>query len=452
MPKSIAATGFYLILLLCPLLLAAQTAPTSTVDINQRIADLEQQLQQLKAQVAAQGNAQAPAATSVTPSNVVAVATAPTAAPGPLDGIASVLKGATVTGLVDTYYGYNFNQPVTRISGLRLFDQRTNQFALNLVELGVVKTPDATSRLGYNITLGFGDAMNIVNASDPSFMQYLKESYLSYMAPIGAGLQIDFGKFVTPAGAEVIESNANFNYSRSLLFNYAIPFYHFGGRAKYAFNSKVAVTGYMVNGWNDIVHDSNPLNNSINGNTTLIPIPNNYTNSGMTGGLSFAWTPNKKVSLTETWFGGPGATPADGDNWRNLSDTVLTYTPNAKLTLTANGDYGRSQKPVGSTHAVDWSGIAGYAKYQFAPLWALAGRYEYYNDHTGFTTGTAQHVNEVTATMERKFVQHLISRFEYRFDDSNQKFFQKGAARLSNTQQTVMAGLIFVLEPDAAAK
>jgi hypothetical protein len=450
MRKSIAATGFYLILLLCPLLPAAQTAPPSTVDINQRIVDLEQQLQQLKAQVAAQGNAQAPAVTPATSSNAVAVATAPAAAPGPLDGIASVLKGATVTGLVDTYYGYNFNQPKSRVSGLRLFDQRTNQFALNLVELGVVKTPDVTSRLGYNITFGFGDAMNIVNASDPSFMQYLKETYLSYLAPIGKGLQIDFGKFVTPVGAEVIESNLNLNYSRGLLFNYAIPFYHFGGRAKYTFNGKVAVTGYLVNGWNDIVHDSNPLNNSVNGNTALIPIANNYTNSGKTGGLSFAWTPNKKVSLTETWFGGPGATPADGDNWRNLSDTVVTFTPNAKLTLTANGDYGRSQKPLGFTHAVDWSGIAGYAKYQYTPLWALAGRYEYYNDHTGFTTSTAQHINEVTGTLERKFVQHLVSRFEYRFDDSNQKFFQKGASRLANTQQTVMAGLIFVLEPDAA--
>ena len=199
-----------------------------------------------------------------------------------------------------------------------------------------------------------------------------------------------------------------------------------------------------------IVHDSNPINNSVNGNTTLIPIANNYTNSGKTGGLSFAWTPNKKVSLTETWMGGPGATPADGNNWRNLSDTVITYTPNAKLTLTANGDYGRSQKPLGFTHAVDWSGIAGYAKYQYTPLWALAGRYEYYNDHTGFTTGTAQHINEITGTLERKFVQHLISRFEYRFDNSNQNFFQKGASRFANTQQTVMAGLIFVLEPDAA--
>ena len=175
------------------------------------------------------------------------------------------MKGATINGLIDIYYGDNFNSPSNHISGLRLFDQRANEFALNLIELGLVKTPDSSSRLGYNFTLGFGDAMQIVNAADPTFMQYVKEAYMSYMAPVGKGLQIDFGKFVTPAGAEVIESNANMNYSRSLLFNYAIPFYHFGGRLKYAFNDKYSLTGYLVNGWNDIVHDSNPLNNLVNG-------------------------------------------------------------------------------------------------------------------------------------------------------------------------------------------
>ena len=39
---------------------------------------------------------------------------------------------------------------------------------------------------------------------------------------------MDFGKFVTSAGAEVIESKDNWNYSRSLLFAYAIPYWHFG--------------------------------------------------------------------------------------------------------------------------------------------------------------------------------------------------------------------------------
>ncbi len=461
-----------LVLLFSSVLLLAQSSPAApSADVNQRIADLEKQLQELRGELATLKQAQpAPAPQALTisaqapvgaqaPASQVAAAT-PTPAPpaGPLDGIASVIKGATVTGLVDGYYEYNFNQPSTRISGLRSFDQRTNQFAMNLVEIGLVKTPDASARLGYNVTLGFGDAMKIVNASDPDYLQFLKEAYLSYMAPIGKGLQFDFGKFVTPAGAEVIETNANVNYSRGLLFNYAIPFYHFGGRAKYAFSDKVALTGYLVNGWNDIVHDSNPLNNSINGvpqsaTGTIFPvITNNYSNSGMTGGLSLALTPSKKLSFTETWLGGPGATPVDGNNWRNLSDTVITYSPTGKLTLTANGDYGRSQRPLLSGlngRPADWSGIAGYAKYQFKPVYAFAMRYEFYNDHTGITTGTGQHVNEFTGTLERKFAQHLISRFEYRYDDSNRNFFSRGATRTAKTQQTVTAGLIFVLEPDA---
>jgi hypothetical protein len=413
------------------------------VDINQRISDLEQQLQQLKAELAnvTQSKTQTPPATQVAPSTSVAVATAPAPAPGPLDGIASVLKGATVNGLVDGYYGFNFNSPANRTSGLRLFDNATNQFALNLVELGLDKAPDASSRLGYDVTLGFGNAMNVVNSTDPGglgFAQYLKQAYMSYLAPVGKGLTLTFGKFVTPAGAEVIESNKDWNYSRSLLFNYAIPFYHFGLSAAYTFNDKYTMTGYVVNGWNNLV---------------------DTYNSGKTGGLSFAWTPNKKVSLTQTWMGGPGATPLDGGNWRNLSDTVITYTPNSKLSLMANGDYGRVQRltPVAAAAcgaacngAVDWAGVAGYVKYQYNPLWAVAGRYEFYNDHTGFTTGTAQHINEFTGTLERKFVQHLITRAEYRFDDSsNSHAFNKDATKFAKTQSTVEAGLIFVLEPDS---
>ena len=37
---------------------------------------------------------------------------------------------------------------------------------------------------------------------------------------------MDFGKFVTSAGAEVIEAKDNWNYSRSLLFVNAIPYLH----------------------------------------------------------------------------------------------------------------------------------------------------------------------------------------------------------------------------------
>jgi hypothetical protein len=66
------------------------------------------------------------------------------------------------------------------------------------------------------------------------------------------GLEVDFGEFVTAAGAEVIETNANWNYSRSLLFAWAIPYYHFGLRGAVPVGSHFTGGVQVVNGWNNI--------------------------------------------------------------------------------------------------------------------------------------------------------------------------------------------------------
>ncbi len=443
----------------------AQTDTTqqNSAEVSREVQELRKEVEELRSQVSllkAGGSPSTTAsATAAAQSPAPAPASAPPAAkPDPLGGLSSVLGGASFTGLVDGYYSFNFNQPAagsTALSGapgnftsLRLFDPRNNQFALNLIELGLVKNPDADNRLGYKVIFGFGDAMqqiNVVSGGDPSFLQYLKEGYLSYLAPLGKGLQFDVGKFVTPNGAEVIESNANWNYSRSLLFNYAIPFYHYGVRAQYTFSPKFSLTGYLVNGWNDIIHDTST----------------GYNNSSKTGGLSFVWTATKKLTLTENWMGGPGATQLDGNHWRNLFDTVIGYNLNSKWSVQLNGDYGRVEATtLSANRPVDWWGMAGYVKYQFNPKYAFATRYEYYNDPNGYTTGilnpngVGPHIQEVTATFERRIATHLVSRLEYRHDESNQSFFPKGKAGnpLVNGQNTMALGMMFVLEASEANK
>ena len=99
----------------------------------------------------------------------------------------------------------------------------------------------------------------MINAFEPGgtdFLRNIEEGYISYLAPVGKGLQIDFGKFTTPIGAEVIEAKDNWNYSRSLLFALAIPYYHTGLRLTYAPTSKVSVMGLVVNGWNNVVENN----------------------------------------------------------------------------------------------------------------------------------------------------------------------------------------------------
>jgi Putative beta-barrel porin-2, OmpL-like. bbp2 len=400
---------------------AQDTSQPSNADLAQRISDLEKQLADLKSALAAQKAAPAPAPAAQ------AVVSTPPAPAAPATTLASLLGPTTLSGFVDVYYDYNSNQPASRTTAYRNFDVNSSQIALNMLELVADKSVDTTNRVGYHIALGFGQAMNIVNSASPTetgFDQYLKEGYLEYMAPVGKGLQINVGKFVTPAGAEVIESKDNWNYTRSLLFAWAIPYFHFGLSAKYAFNSKFALTGYLVNGWNDSVDN----------------------NSGKTTGFSAAYTPNAKFGFTENYLVGPEQAN-DNSDFRHLSDTVITYNPNAKLSLMANYDYGHdhglSPTSLVFPTPVWWSGIAGYIKYSPNAIWTVATRGEYFKDHNGFSTGTPQDLSEFTITLQRMIASKIISRLEFRRDMSNEPTFPYRDGLFKDAQNTVTLGLIY---------
>jgi hypothetical protein len=403
-------------------------------ELEKQVSDLRNELAGLKQNEAMSSKTKTSASAEVSQPNLVTTALTTTSST-PAMSIASLLGPTSVSGFVDTYYNYNSNQPSSRTNGFRSFDVASNQFALNLVELVVDKTPDpANSRTGYHIALGFGQAINAVNGSDPGglgFDQYLKEAYFSYLAPVGKGLQIDAGKFVTPHGAEVIETKDDWNYSRGLLFSYAIPYFHYGLRAKYAFNDKYSVTGYVVNGWNNIVEN----------------------NTGKTYGASFGWNPTKKISFIQNYMAGPEQTN-DNSNWRQLWDTVITYSPTSKLSFTVNGDYGRGDHPILATapnvifgpKPVFWTGVAGYVKYALNDKYTVVSRYEYYDDHDGFTTGTPQHFNGITETFQRTIASHIMSRLEFRRDMSNLPTFVKGNGMPVTAQNTMTAGVVFMFD------
>jgi hypothetical protein len=344
----------------------------------------------------------------------------------------NLVTGVVPIGLLDVYYSYNEHQPVSGVSTLRLFDDQTNQLALGLLELGFTKQAVPQSRFGYRLTAGFGDAINAVNSSDPGglgFAQYLHEGYASYLIPAGNGLRTDVGKFDTAIGAESMESAANWNYSRSLLYNDAIPFYGFGVRSQYDFTQKYALTGYLVNGWNNLV--------------------DTYS-SGKTKGLEFGWQPTAQFSITEAWLTGRGAT--DDTQEKSVSDTVARYAATPKLSFMADAVYGRSEPENAHQTSFFWTGAAGYAQYRFTPRWAAAARLEYYDDPSGWTTcgacktPTPQNLKEATLTGERTVERHLLGRFEYRYDTSSQPVFYRAATPIRE-QMTLTLGLVYTLQP-----
>jgi hypothetical protein len=325
------------------------------------------------------------------------------------------------SGLVDGYYSLNFNHPASGNNQLRNFDLKANQFSLNMAKVTMEHTADP---VGFRLDLGFGRAFDLIHAGEksPDVFRYIEQAYVSLKPPKGKGFQVDFGKFVTSAGAEVIESNSNWNYSRSLLFAWAIPYYHFGLRTTMPVGKYFTGGVQLVNGWNNVEDN----------------------NSGKTWGFTGTFA-NPKISWSNNYYVGPEKAGTN-KGYRQVYDTTLLLTPNPKANFYLNYDYGRD-KNVGRG-ANSWYGIAGAARFQLNGVWAFAPRLEWFKDKDGFSTGTAQSLKEVTLTVEAKLNDYAVTRFEYRRDWSDQPFFDRGgSAGVHKNQDTLLIGIVAFFGP-----
>jgi hypothetical protein len=342
-------------------------------------------------------------------------------APDPDKVTLNFFKGTEVGGLVDTYYLWNS----TKMAPLfHAFDSKHNSFDVSMAELWLTKAPAKDSPIGYKVRLNFGSAPDIMASASGQFAaespyKNIGEAYGSYLAPVGEGLQIDVGKFVTNAGAEVIEAKDDWNYTRSLLFQLAIPVYHAGIRLTYSPNSKVTLMGGVVNGWSDV--SDNNTGKSVMASVTLKP--------------TAGW------QIIENYIGGPEQ-PAESTDWRTLSDTVIIYTVNPTLSLMANYDY-THDTVLGKTNTTQ--GVAGYLKYQANKWVAVVPRVEYFNDAQGapWATGTVQNLTEATVTLEVKPADNFVWRIEYRGDWSNTSPFLDSSGKAQKNQQSLVFGFLF---------
>jgi Putative beta-barrel porin-2, OmpL-like. bbp2 len=351
------------------------------------------------------------------PAPAAAPAPAPTWSVGPMD----------ISGLIDGYYSYNANRPGDAANGqandLYNFNDKTDQFNLAEARLTLNHDPDP---VGAHVDLLFGRANTLVNGGSHDQGDYLEQAFLSLKPAKAKGLEMDFGKFVTSAGAEVIESKDNWSYSRSILFAWAIPYFHFGLRTSMPVSKTDTIGVQVVNGWNNVTAN--------NGGVTI----------GLTNALA-----KPKYTWSLNYYTGP-SNYSSQQGYRNLIDSTLLLTPSGKFNAYINYDYGQNRDSVASTGdgALNhWQGVAVAAHYQATGTSALTGRYEYFHDMNGFSTGTAQKLQEFTGTYEYKWAEGLLTRVEYRRDWSDQAFFHKGDTGLVDAQSTVTMAFVAFFGP-----
>jgi hypothetical protein len=308
---------------------------------------------------------------------------------------------------------------------LRVFDFQDNSLEIDAIELSIGKVAARPGDAGFRCDLTAGSSIPPVTHSSGLDMEDIDfhQLFLTFIAPIGSGLRLDFGKFVTSMGYEVIEGydGYNDNYSHSFLFGYAIPYTHTGMKATFAFSDRLSALLMVVNGWDNAV--DNNLSKSLGGQVSVQPT------EGMT--------------VSANYMVGPEKSDNESDN-RQLVDLVASYAPDSSVMVGLNGDYGTEQHSARSGGAAVWVGAAGYLRLILADNVSLCLRAEQFEDKDGLRTGVKQKLREVTLTPAFKVSPEFIVRGDLRLDHSDQDVFQR-EQKLTKNQFTASLNVLFVL-------
>ncbi len=363
---------------------------------------------------------------------VTPAAPPPPMAPPPPPAVAAPAAPAvpmpklTWTGLVDTYYMYLFN-PASGASSInppvgRAFDNSSNSINLALAKLSLNASIDPVT---FQFDLGYGGDATVVNGGSPGTDTFFIEQAYGEIALPG-NLTLDFGKFATTAGAEVIEANKNWLYSRSFLFG-IIPFVHTGVRANLKINDMVTVQASVVNNWGGVGDPDN--------------------NAWKTVGASISLTLNPMVSLIGTTYIGKEATQAlvgttPGDT-TILVDVVGAFTVNSAFGLNLNFDYVKAPPTtsVADDHQV---GVSVMGRYVISDRLNFAARGEFLQNHFG---GVSTNVGEGTVMMGIDVGKNFELRPELRGDFSGDQIFafDPAAAVPTPTRKNQFTGTLAAL-------
>jgi len=340
-------------------------------------------------------------------------------------------------------YIWSSNHPgnPSDISG-RYFDKDNNQFNVNNFHLAIEK-PEKDWGVGFKVSGDFGRYGELLheatqwNSTGARFCcgpsAEIRDPYLSTTIPVGAGIAVKGGLFVTPLGTEVLNAPGvyNDNISRSFAFNFGVPLRHLGMMFSYPFHKMVTASVGVVTGW-DNPHD------------------NNSAPSGIVG---VNYTPSDAFGLSSNLIFGPEQYHNTGRQrvtWSNVA-TIKPMDPLTILFEYTFGGEGGVSTPTSSKEDAYWHALAAIASWGWTERFSTALRGEVFFDNQAARTGglaatTPQNnvtLGELTLTGSYKFTKMLLGRAELRQDFANDGVYQKGKFKADSNQTTIGMQLLY---------
>lgn len=360
-------------------------------------------------------------------------------------GFVRTLSDIHMGGYIDVQYSQALNDGTDHRAGAgagaaqntatnpgRVFDTDQDSFTLNAIELNFQRSANPEGGAGFRADIAIGEDSEVVDfdmSTDRDEFS-IQQAYIEYVQPLNfwEGNEIlpdtvnfKAGRFVTLAGAEVIEAPDNWNVSRSFAFGLAIPFTHLGVRSNFQmFNDFLDVYLGLNNGWDNVVD-------------------NNDYRTLETG---LGWSPIENVSFFHSLYWGPENNDQSGHK-RFLTSHVVSVDLTDKFSVKGEFNQGFQNRVLTGTetNSADWQSYAGYARYQLTDKFAMAYRAEIFKQDELNRTTLDDTLWEQTLTAEHKLTDNLIARLEYRYDkaDSNNAF------DLDSNQQTLGGQVIYLI-------
>lgn len=321
-----------------------------------------------------------PPAQTGMPANTAATASAdkPWSPPA---SIAEWVDSIKFTGQVDAGIVGNPSDPNNGVNFGQLFTDKANRPILNQLLLTFERDtdPKATSYdYGFKLQGLYGSDARIVHSlglfdhaiHDRNQIDIV-EANISVHTPwlFDGGIDLKGGIYPTPLGFELIDPKTNPFYSHSYIFNYGLPYKHFG------LLSTSHVTSVL-----DLY-----LGVDTGTNTTIGSGDNNQLPGGIAGiGLNL-YDGNLTI-LALTHMGPEDATRNTifgNSSMRYYNDLVITYKKSEKLAFTTEINYAREEG-----FKAEGYGIAQYAAYTLSDTLVLNGRAEIYRDNNNFFVNT----------------------------------------------------------------
>jgi len=326
-----------------------------------------------------------------------------------LSGIGSMafaqeVPGFKVSGYVETFYGYDFNKPNdNNRPGFVYSHNRHNEVNLNL---GFLKGSYDNGPVRANLAIMAGTYTNANLAAEPGVLKNIYEANAGVKLSKTSNLWLDAGIFASHIGFESAISKDCWVLTRNIASENT-PYYESGAKLTYSTpDGKWTAAALYLNGWQRMTRQNG--------------------NSQPAGGLQLSWKPTGTLTLNYSNY--LGTEGADSVRVRRLYHNLYgIFQLTERFGLTLGFDYGTQQKEKGKEGHYDVFAPVAIAQFKINSQWAVAGRFEYYEDKQGMiiTTGTQNGFRTKGYSMNVDFapVSQAVIRLEGKLYDSKDKIF-----------------------------